>query len=203
MNNSLFPNADPSDVTWTGPPPKTVAVQSLLYASLATSLFAAFLTMLGKQWINWYTRNHGGSAAEKSRDRQQKLDGLEEWRFHLVIESIPILLQLALLLLGCALSLYLWQINRTVAGVIITFTLFGITFYTLLTLAATVHQNCPYRTPLSIPIRALFRYLTHSSSTFAHSLRSFVAPLISVYSSFVDSLRGIIGNYMAPSCWNP
>ena len=49
MNNSLFPDADPSLVTWTGPPPGIVTVQSLLYASLATSLLAAFLAMLGKQ----------------------------------------------------------------------------------------------------------------------------------------------------------
>ncbi|KAF9643703.1 hypothetical protein BDM02DRAFT_3074152, partial [Thelephora ganbajun] len=50
MNNTLFPDADPSSTTWTGPPPKIVVVQSLLYASLATSFFAAFLAMLGKQW---------------------------------------------------------------------------------------------------------------------------------------------------------
>ena len=202
MNKTLFPDADPSDVTWTGPPPNIVAVQSLLYASLATSLFAAFLTMLGKQWINRYTRNRGGSAAEKSHDRQQKLDGLEEWRFYLVIESIPLLLQLALLLLGCALSLHLWKISRTVAGVILTFTLFGVAFYTLFTLAATLHHRCPYRTPLSIPTRALFRYLTHGSSTFARSIRSLAKSFISVYSSFVRNVREIICRYMKPSCWD-
>ncbi|KAF9644234.1 hypothetical protein BDM02DRAFT_3103314, partial [Thelephora ganbajun] len=49
MNNSLFPDADPGDTIWTGPPPRIVAVQSLLYASLVTSLLAAFLAMLGKQ----------------------------------------------------------------------------------------------------------------------------------------------------------
>ena len=197
MNNSLFPDADPSDVIWAGPPPKTVAVQSLLYASLATSLFAAFLTMLGKQWINRYVRNRGGSAADKSHDRQRKLDGLKEWRFYLVIESLPMLLQLALLLLGCALSLYLWTISRTVAGIILTFTLFGVTLYALFTLAATLHYNCPYRTPLSIPIRALFRYLAHSSSTFARSLRSLATSLIRVYSLFVKNLGESTGRLRA------
>ena len=49
VNASLFPDADPSSITWTGPPAEVVTVQSLLYAGLATSLFAAFLTMLGKQ----------------------------------------------------------------------------------------------------------------------------------------------------------
>ncbi|KAF9643511.1 hypothetical protein BDM02DRAFT_3104311, partial [Thelephora ganbajun] len=147
MNNSLFPDEDPSSITWTGPPADIVTVQSLLYASLATSLFAAFLGMLGKQWVSRYLRNHGGSAVDKSRDRQQKLDGLKEWRFYLAIESLPVVLQLALLLLACALSLYLWTISRTVAGVIIAITLFGVTLYVFLTLAATIYYNCPYQTP--------------------------------------------------------
>ena len=89
VNSSLFPDANPTSVTQTGPPPEIVTVQSLLYASLATSLFAAFLAMLGKQWVNRYLRNRGGSPADKSRDRQRKLDGFEKWHFHLIIESLP------------------------------------------------------------------------------------------------------------------
>ncbi|KAF9643572.1 hypothetical protein BDM02DRAFT_3104244, partial [Thelephora ganbajun] len=147
MNNSLFPGEDPNSIVWTGPPPDIVTLQSLLYASLATSLFAAFLGMLGKQWVSRYLRNHGGSAVDKSRDRQRKLDGLKEWRFYLAIESLPVVLQLALLLLACALSLYLWTISRTVAGVILAITLFGVTSYIFLTLAATFYYNCPYQTP--------------------------------------------------------
>jgi len=177
MNNSLFPDADPNSVTWTGPPAEIVTVQSLLYASLATSLFAAFLAMLGKQWVNRYLRNHGGSAADKSRDRQRKLDGLEKWRFRLAIESLPVMLQFALLLLGCALSLYLWTISRTIAGVVIAVTLFGVTSYVFLAIAATLYYNCPYQTPPSIFIRTIIGYITSSNATLARSLRSLVAPL--------------------------
>jgi len=177
MNNSLFPEADPNAITWTGPPPEIVTVQCLLYASLATSLFAAFLAMLGKQWVNRYLRNHGGSAGDKSRDRQRKLDGFGKWNFYLAIEGLPVMLQLALLLLGCALSRYLWVISRTVAAVTIAFTLFGITSYLFFTLAATMYYNCPYQTPLSILTRAAFRYLTCSDAAFARSVRSAITSL--------------------------
>ena len=105
VHGSLFPDVDPNAITWTGPPSGIVIVQSvitphmitqsLLYTSLAISLFALFLVMLGKQWINRYIRSRGGSAADKNWDRQQKLDGLEEWHFYLVIESLPVMLQLA------------------------------------------------------------------------------------------------------------
>jgi len=191
VNGSIFPDANASSVTWTGAPSETVTVQCLLYASLATSLFAAFLAMLGKQWVNRYIRNRGGSAADKSRDRQRKLDALEKWRFHLTIESLPVMLQLGLLLLGCALSLYLWTISRTVAAVILTFVLFGITSYTLFTLAGILCYHCPYQTPLSIFIRTLARYLAHNSSTFARSLRYLAGSLVGIYYLLAKNLRQI------------
>ena len=175
MNNTLFPDADPSPVTWTGPPPEIVTVQSLLYSSLATSLFAAFIAMLGKQWVGRYLRKQGGSAAEKSRDRQRKLDGFKKWHFQLAIESLPVMLQLALLLLGCALTLYLWTISQTVARVILVFTLFGIASYAFFTLAATFHYNCPYQTPSSILVRTVVRRLVRTDSRFASPLRSFIS----------------------------
>jgi len=180
MNNSLFPDANPDSVTWSGPPPEIVTVQSLLYASLATSLFAAFIAMLGKQWVNRYLRNRGGSAADKSRDRQRKLDGFDKWHFHLVIESLPVMLQLALLLLGCALSRYLWTISRTVAGVVVAMTLFGFTSYVFFTLAATLYYNCPYQTPPSTLIRAVTRCVAHSDAAFVRSLRSLITSFPSV-----------------------
>jgi hypothetical protein len=162
LNGSLFPDAVPDPSTWTGPPPEVVITQSLLYASLATSLLAAFLAMLGKQWISWYLRNRGGSATDKSRDRQLKLDGLRSWHFSVVIECLPVMLQLALLLLGCALSLRLWAVSRAVAGVAITATLLGGIFYSCFTIAATLFYHCPYQTPLSLIIRSLVSHATRT-----------------------------------------
>ena len=180
VNGSLFPDADPNAATWTGPPSDIVIVQSLLYASLATSLFAAFMAMLAKQWINRYLRNRGGSAAEKSRDRQRKLDGLEGWHLYLVVESLPLMLQFALLLLGCALSRYLWTINHTIAGLVLAFTLLGVLSYVFFTIAASLSYNCPYQTPFSILHRIFIEYMAHNETAFVRSLRSLMTTLAGV-----------------------
>ena len=192
VNSSLFPEVDLNPAFWTGPPPGIITVQSLLYTSLATSLFAAFLAMLGKQWINRYLRRHGGSAADKSRDRQRKIDGLEGWRFRLVIESLPVMLQVALLLLGCALSKYLWTINRTVAGFILAFTVFGVTSYTFFTFTASLSYDCPYQTPLSTIIRGCIEYIGRGHSTFARSLQSLQGSLATIYSHSAANIRQIL-----------
>ena len=57
------------------------------------------------------------------------------------------MLQIALLLLGCALSRYLWEINIIVASVVLGVTSFGAIFYTLIVVACTASESCPYQTP--------------------------------------------------------
>jgi hypothetical protein len=80
----------------------------ILFASLAASLLSAFLAMLGKQWLNRYqSTDMRGTAIERSQNRQRNLDGVVAWYFDYVLESLPLMLQVALLLLGCALSRYL------------------------------------------------------------------------------------------------
>ena len=133
-----------------------VNVQAILYASLTISLFSAFLAMLGKQWLNRYvSTDMRGSAIERSQNRQQKLDGIVAWYFNSVMESLPLMLQVALLLLGCALSRYLWEISITIASVVLGVTSFGVLFYIFIVVAGAVSEGCPYQTPGSQAIRYL------------------------------------------------
>jgi len=146
---------------WDGPDPTVVHVQSILYSSLAASLLSAFVAMLGKQWLNRYAEVEvRGSVLDRSRHRQRKMDGMVNWHFDLVMESLPLMLQAALLLLGYALSEYLFSINKTVAGVLIGFTTAGLLFYLLIVSAATLSYNCPFQTPLS----RILRFLIHFDS---------------------------------------
>lgn len=63
------------------------------------------------------------SAVNKGRNRQLKLEGPEKWYFHLVIESLPMALRLALLWTVAVLR----TIDRTIAGVIVAVRLFRVT----------------------------------------------------------------------------
>jgi len=149
-NATLGITADPTFPKWDGPDPTVVHVQSILYSSLAASLLSAFVAMLGKQWLNRYAQvEMRGSVVDRSRHRQRKMDGMVTWHFDLVMECLPLMLQAALLLLGYALSEYLFSISKTVASVLIGFTTAGLLFYLLIVSAATLSYNCPFQTPLS------------------------------------------------------
>jgi len=103
IDNTTFGDIIPLILQWPGPPHAIIQVQAILYASLAASLFSAFLAMLGKQWLNRYASvDMRGSAIERSQNRQRKLDGTVTWYFDHIMELLPLMLQFALLLLGCA-----------------------------------------------------------------------------------------------------
>ena len=152
-----------------------VQVQAILYASLAASLLSAFLAMLGKQWLNQYSSTDmRGTAIDRSQNRQRKLDGIVTWYFDYVMESLPLMLQVALLLLGCALSRYLWGINVTVASVVIGVTSSGIALYIFILLAGAASESCPYQTPGSHALR----YLAPKVQKILHSTPSTISSVV-------------------------
>jgi len=175
MNNKIFSDNIPTVPRWSGPPYYIIEVQALLYASLATSLFSAFLAMLGKQWLNRYASTGArGTAVERGRDRQQKFNGIITWYFEYVMESPPLMLQAALLLLGCAICRYLWEINTTVALIILAITSFGVIFYCFIVVAGAVFTTCPYQTPASRALRVTVVLATSViASTPRHVVRGF------------------------------
>ena len=124
-----------------------------MYTSLLTSMLAAFIAMLGKQWLNRYFRNTGGSTIERCGDRQRKCDGLAKWSFHLFVESPPIILQLSLLLLACGLCRRMWFINITVSRILVTLTAIGVLFYLATVAAGMSSYACPFQTPVSVVLQ--------------------------------------------------
>jgi hypothetical protein len=135
--------------------------------------------MLGKQWLNRYmSTDMRGTAIERSQNRQQKLSGIVTWCFDYVMESLPLMLQGALFLLGCALSRYLWEIDTTVASVILGVTSLGILFYLFIVIAGSVFASCPYQTPGSRILRSAV------TSAYRHAFRD--SATVGVFKSNAD-----------------
>ena len=80
------------------------------------------------------------------------------------------MLQAALLLLGCALSRYLWEINTTIASVVLGVTSFGVLFYLFIVVAGAASMSCPYQTPGANILRHTPTTLFHIMDTLYHIL---------------------------------
>ena len=154
LNQSAIPGQTPTvPPIQESPATEIVTTTCLMYASLLMSLLAAFIAMLGKQWLNRYLRNSGGSMIERCGDRQRKCDGLKKWPLHFFVESLPLMLQVALLLLACGLCRYMWSINVWVAYTLIGLTGLGVAFFIGIVIAGMSSYACPFQTPASTALR--------------------------------------------------
>ena len=68
------------------------------------------------------------------------------WHFDITMEALPVMLQITLLLFCYGLLRYLWNVNQTVAAVIIGTPSFGFLFYICIVSAATASYECLYQT---------------------------------------------------------
>ena len=66
------------------------------------------------------------------------------------MESLPVLLQFALLLFGVGLTVYLWDIDLPAVQVILAVIGIGCVFYSCIAVVATIWSDCPFQTPLSV-----------------------------------------------------
>ncbi|KAJ7841092.1 hypothetical protein B0H14DRAFT_3140353 [Mycena olivaceomarginata] len=106
---------------------RVLIAQTMLYISLLTTLLAALLAVLGKQWVMYYqSAGSRGTIEHRVLERQSKLDGLRRWKFEAILQMFPLLLQLALLLFATALSVYLWTVHLSIAIVVLALTSLGI-----------------------------------------------------------------------------
>jgi hypothetical protein len=150
QQNTSFDGADPLAPV-SNVPTSVVTAQSILFASLSVTLFVAFIAVLGKQWILYYTRvTTWGNIVDRGKERQAKLVGLQKWGLYIIMESLPVMLQFALLLFAVALAVYLWDLDVSAAEVVLVITSIGLAFYGCIVVAATVYSDCPFQTPLSV-----------------------------------------------------
>ncbi|KAF7363954.1 hypothetical protein MSAN_01053700 [Mycena sanguinolenta] len=165
------------------PSPIVILAQSFLYSSLFITLFTALLAVLGKQWITYYeAAGSRGSTEERGLERQRKFDGLRQWKFDIILQSFPLLLQLAVFLFSAALSSYLWTLHRTIAIIAITLTSSAFTVYVLLLASAVVSADSPFQTPLASLLVWLARL------AFRNELRRFFSQALWPAISFLFSL---------------
>ncbi|KAL1738313.1 hypothetical protein HDZ31DRAFT_703, partial [Schizophyllum fasciatum] len=81
-------------------------VNGLWLTSLTLSLSTALVSVLAKQWIQYFNSTSGNTAQERAYIRQYRLEGFKQWRVPFIIDILPILLSVALLLFLAGLAVY-------------------------------------------------------------------------------------------------
>ncbi|EJD48859.1 hypothetical protein AURDEDRAFT_34095, partial [Auricularia subglabra TFB-10046 SS5] len=137
----------------------TARVNVYWFLSLTLSLSAALAGILAKQWIREYDRDAGRTHPDSIGVRQLKFRGLEVWKVSDIVSSMPLLLQLALILFFLGVLELLWKLSVTVAAPVTLVVILAMAFYvatTMLPAAQLVYWHftldaaaaqCPYKSP--------------------------------------------------------
>ncbi|KAG8939197.1 hypothetical protein FRC03_006482, partial [Tulasnella sp. 419] len=150
------------------PASSAVPINSIFFSSLSFSLTAAFGAVTAKQWLTEYT-NVGTMKALHIQGtvRQEKYRGLKTWHLRLIIELLPMFLQLSLLLFLIGVVEFLWERNQTVSVVQLVLSCTGLAVYCGTIIIGIMIPSSPFQTPLSRYVRRYSWKIWHSLTTAA------------------------------------
>jgi len=146
-NSSLGPYV-PADFS---PPEHIVVVNALFYASLGFMVLAAFIAMLIKSWVREFDRGLRAMSIpeQRAKTREFRYLGMERWKLPEMVETLPLLIQISLLLFSIGLVIFLFHISKPSFGVTTTILGVGILYYVMTTSISVVVSSSPFHSPLS------------------------------------------------------
>ena len=106
-----------------------------------------------------------GSTLERNQNQQRKFHDIVTRYFNHLMEPLPLILRLTLLLLGSALSLYLWGNDTTVALVVLGVTSFGVPSHISPVPAVIASASCPCGAQILRHFPSLVRTALHPAFT--------------------------------------
>ncbi|TFK38193.1 hypothetical protein BDQ12DRAFT_606272, partial [Crucibulum laeve] len=154
-NISAALNATPAFV----PSSLAVRINVLYFLSLTFSLGAVMIGILCLQWLRQYNRDAALSHKDAIALRQMRYEGLLAWRVPEILSSLPVILQIALVLFFAGLLCLLWSLDHAVALLVTVSAGIAFFFLVVTTVSPSVQYmfarkdlhvpQCPYKSPQS------------------------------------------------------
>ena len=155
------------------PTPSAIRVNILWFTSLMLSLATVLIGIISLQWLQEYQSYPNVSAREKLALFNMRSEAFDKWHIKGIFTTLPLLLQLALVLFFGGIIDFLSQLRPEVAipvTIIIAITLFFLAATTILPTLQTValyfglrnhlrncstYSQCPYKSPQSHAFRSI------------------------------------------------
>ena len=148
LNKTLTSLADAASSSFS-PSTATRWINILFFLSLVFSLAAALFSILAKQWIREYIKWNSPLALPRENVlvRQIRIEAWEDWQVSMILSSIPILLELGMILFLAGVILLLWTLDDIVAIVVTIFVSLFLGTFAAFTVLPIFSKRCPYRSP--------------------------------------------------------
>jgi len=142
-------------------PAAMLQVNILWFLSLGLSVACALSATLVQQWARNYllTTQLPSSPQRRARIRTYLFQGVQRFRLVTVVNTVPVLLHASVFFFFAGLVHFLFQINNSVAYVLLGCVIAYAKAYVVLTLLPLFRRDCPYLTPMSGPLWRTFQAL--------------------------------------------
>ncbi|KAJ3767725.1 hypothetical protein FB446DRAFT_315094 [Lentinula raphanica] len=151
-----------------------VRINSVWFLSLILSLSTVLLGILCKQWLREHRRDTPSSSSKEALElRQLRFESLERWGIPALLASLPLFLQVSLVLFFYGILDLLWSLNFIVAAVCTAATAISVSIPLLTTILPTYYlfkfpafidedevHICPYKSPQAWLFYKLMTFLT-------------------------------------------
>ena len=188
LNKTLTSLADAASTSFS-PSTATRWINILFFLSLVFSLAAALFSILAKQWIREYIKWNSPLALPRENVlvRQIRIEAWEDWQVSMILSSIPILLELGMVLFLVGVIILLWTLDDIVAIVVTVFISLFLAAFAAFTVLPIFSKRCPYRSPTAWACLAIasatktpLKYVSLSFAFFLLFVRTLVANTVSL-----------------------
>ncbi|CUA77358.1 hypothetical protein RSOLAG22IIIB_06673 [Rhizoctonia solani] len=146
---SVSPSLEQAEAPPFTAPLSAIFVNVLWFLSLSLSVAVSLISMLAKEWCLAFMSGRTGPPGPQARRRQQRWNGLVNWKMQEVLMVLPSLIHLSLLLFAIGLCVFLWDVHFGVAIPVMFVTTIAAGVYVGCTILPFMDDYCPYGTVLS------------------------------------------------------
>ena len=135
-----------------GSQPASYFAQPLFFTSLSLTLFTAFFAVAAKQWILHYAGvKKVGNIADRGRERQVKFAALQKWKVLVIVDLLPIVLQVSLFFFSTGLYTFTFSDGDSHSSTdAFSLTFAGMGLYIFTVLVTLWESGRPFQTPVSV-----------------------------------------------------
>jgi Family of unknown function (DUF6535) len=153
-------------------------VNILWFLSLVLSVACALTATLVQQWTRKYllTTQLPSSPQRRARIRTYLFQGVVRFRLDTVANCVPLLLHASVFLFFTGLVVFLFQIDKTLAYILLGCVVACAVTYVALTVLPLFYRDCPYQTPMSGPLWRFNQALQFALFAFSRRIYKIIAP---------------------------
>lgn len=173
----------PFDPATFDPTPSRVSTRvNVLWAmSLTLSLICALMATLVQQWARQYLRRTLRRVVPKKRARLRAhlYKAVQIFGMETTVSALPTLLHVSVALFLAGFIEYQLMVSRTVAHAVLAIAVAAGTIYLTFTILPIARHDCPYWTPLSIPVIIVLKVFKRLVTAVPKALDLLIRPVLS------------------------